>query len=221
MGSDLEEKGDSLLSSKSETVPFFHDSRPDPAHVKLRPPSGRVLARARLPGVQDWTDPVTWKKPLAAWAILCLLWLAGSSVILWNRSAAVDVELRQARASAENVLSLRDRVRRMKSRLEIIHGLRHRQGRELRFLAALSKRLPSDAWLLSVVDEGRRVNIQGRARNAAAIGALLEGIPGIDHVTYLGDIRPDPASKQETFYLRLHFAETEDGRRKTEGERRF
>jgi len=185
----------------------MHDSRPDPIRVQQHLPAGRVLSQARLPGVRDWADPAAWKRPLAALAMLWLLWLGGSSVILWDRNTAVDAQLQQVRASASGALSLRDRVQHIKKKLEIIYGLHHRQARELRFLASLSRSLPADAWLSSVADEGESVNIQGKAKNAAAIGALLEHIHGIDHVAYLGDIRSDPVSKRELFYLRLHFSE--------------
>jgi len=118
----------------------------------------------------------------------------------------VEAKLQQVRASAEGVISLREQVRGMRSRLGVIHRLRQRQSRELNFLADLSKKLPVDAYLLSVVDEGGWVNIQGRAKNAASIGAALEGLPGINHIAYVGNIRPVLGTERESFNLRLHFS---------------
>jgi len=201
---DTEEEQDTESCMNQSVKWVIQDSTPDSVRQHL--PSSRVLARARLPGVKDWTDPLVWRRPAMALLALWLFWLAGSSAILWNRSAAVEAELKQVRASAENVLSLRDRVSAMHNRLAVIQTLRERQQRELRFLAALSKKLPLDAYLLSIVNEGDWVNIQGRAKAAATVGAVLEDLPGIDHVAYVGDIRPIPATEQESFHLRLHFS---------------
>jgi len=195
-----------LDEADPQSLPWLPDIHIETVSMKL--PAASVLRRARLAGVQDWTDPIAWKKPLLALVLLALIWQAGTSAIVWKRSAMVEADLQRLHTSAEAVLARRDHVQSMQGILATIYRLRQRQGRELRFLAGLSQALPQDAWLLSVEDTGESVNLQGRARNAATIGALLERIPDIDHAAYLGDIRPDPVSKFESFYVRLHFHQT-------------
>jgi len=174
------------------------------AAIEYKALSAALLKQAALPGIQEWTDPFVWRKPLLLLLLLCLMWQGGSSAILWQRQSDVQSKLDIMRVKAEDVLALRSRVNHMHDSLEQIGRLRLQQSLPLRLLGEIADKLPSDAWLVSIAYENARIDIRGWASKAATVGPLLENIGDINHVAYLEDIRQDADQQRESFYLRLH-----------------
>lgn len=193
-----------LLDAVSSQAPPWLPETPVREVASGLPPAS-LLRQARIDDARDWENPAAWRYHLIGLAVCSVMWLGAPSLVLWQRGSQVDAALQQTRASAEAVINLRDQVRRMRSQQLAFTQLQRRQQRELLFLASLSEKLPDDAWLVSLTDDGQQVDIRGKAKDAAAIGAILLKVDGVDHVSYLGDIRPDPANGYENFSLRLHF----------------
>jgi len=174
--------------------------------LQLRPPKGKALSQARLDGSYESYDPFKWKKPVIALLVLWLIYLLGQSFILWSRTSEVESKLQEERVLGKDLLVLRDKVRVMHTQIKHNAYLRQRQSREMILLAQLTQRLPLDAWLLSVVIDNKWASIQGKALDAASIGAALEGLAGIDHIAYEGEIKLDPATQRQAFHIKLHFS---------------
>jgi len=166
-------------------------------------PRYSMLSRARRPGVRDWSDPLSWKKPLAAMLVLVLVWMMSYAVMLNLRSDSIDELAAQTRQQVQEVLQAREQVEGMKVRLDLIHNLQLRQAMPLKQLAALAAVLPDDIWIEMFRMQGNWVDLRGKGHDVARLLVLLEKIEGVTTVELLNDIRPDSKTGLEQFQLRL------------------
>ncbi len=168
-------------------------------------PRYSILSRARRPGVRDWSDPLSWKKSLAAMAVLVVVWMASYAVMLNLRSSTVDDLAEQTQGQVQDVLQARENIERMQGKLNIIHNLQLRQTMPLKQLAALAAVLPEDIWIEMFRMKGEWVDLRGRGHDVSRLLVLLENIEGVTNVELLNDIRPDIKTGLEQFQLRLFF----------------
>jgi len=172
---------------------------------KLKPvlPRFALLNRASLKGVEDWADPLYWRKPMLAMLSLILVWTFTDAAVLAHRTEKVHTILSHAEREALDVLKYRDQVDGMQSRLQKYASLRVLQHQPEWLLGALSKAIPEDIWL-NVLQSGQGwVDIHGQGKDAVRLIVLLEKINGIEKVMMLSDIRPDARTGLESFQLRL------------------
>jgi len=169
-------------------------------------PRYSVLSQARRPGVRDWSDPLSWKKPMAAIAVLALVWMLSYAVMLNLRSDAVDNLAEQTRKQVQEVLLARENIERTQNQLNIIHKLQLRQTMPLKQLAAFAAVLPEDIWIEMFRMKGEWVDLRGRGHDVSRLLVLLENIEGVKNVELLNDIRPDIKTGLEQFQLRVFFA---------------
>jgi len=171
--------------------------------LKPRLPRFALLNRARLKGVEDWADPLYWRKPMLAILSLILVWTFTDAGVLAHRTEKVRTMLSHAERQASDVLKYRDQVDSMQSRLQKYASLRVLQHEPEWLLGALSKTIPEDIWL-NILQSGQGwVDIHGQGKDVVRLIVLLEGIDGIEKVTMLSDIRPDARTGLESFQLRL------------------
>ena len=172
---------------------------------KLKPELPRValLNRASLKGLEDWSDPLYWRKPILAILSLILVWMVTDAAVIAHRTEKVHTMLSHAERQALDVLKYRDQVDSMQSRLQKYASLRVLQHEPGWLLGALNKAIPEDIWL-NVLQSGQGwVDIHGQGKDVVRLIVLLEGIDGIEKVTMLSDIRPDARTGLESFQLRL------------------
>jgi len=162
-----------------------------------------LLQRARLPGVRDWSDPASWRRPITVLLALLALWILADAAVLMQRSNQVDQALTSARQAAHQVLQQRDQVEQSQQQLQRIAHLRQLQQRPEQLLAALSQTIPHDIWLDVVQLDRGWIDMNGRGKEVARLLVLLETIPSIKRVILLNDIRPDAHTGLEQFQLRL------------------
>jgi len=170
----------------------------------MRLPSAALIERGRLPGILDWRDPVVWKPLLAGVAILAVVWMLGSFALVWAKQQAVDEALVQARKGGEEVLHARSVVDALSLKLSAIDALEHQQRVPMLLLNRLSNYLPEDVWLHSLYLKPDVLEIKGQGKNAAALAGQLEKMPELEKVSYIGDIRPDPATHDQLFGMALY-----------------
>ncbi len=174
-------------------------------------PKSSALRHARQEGVNDWLDPFSWFKPLGTLAALYLIWLLGSSLILWQQGQAVNEQVDLARSAASDVIAQRDSVTRIHQKLQKLYRLRADQAAFEKILALLSQALPDDAWLDAIqydATDGGWVDISGKAKQSAGLAAVLEALPEIEHAMFLNDIRKDKQTGLEPFKIRLKLMTT-------------
>lgn len=171
--------------------------------VPLRLPPFGVLERGILPGIKDWRHPVAWLKVFYGLGALVLIWIVGSSLVLWAKDLEVSSALEAASSGAGAVIDARDRVDDLGGRLGEIKRLQLQQQLPLHFLSQLATTLPEDVWLQTMSFRQDAIEIRGQGKNAASLAGLLEKISTVKRVNYIGDIRPDGQSGQEVFAIRL------------------
>jgi len=176
-------------------------------------PNSAALRTARQSGVEDFTDPLSWLRPVATCLGIYLFWLLGSGLILWGESRSVAEEVSAAKGSALKVVDQRERVKTAYDLLAVIYQAKDRQPMLARVLAALSDALPDDAWLLGASYEERDggwLDITGRSKDSIQLVALLEKLPAVEHAVFLQDVRRDRATGLEPFKIRLKLAAIEE-----------
>jgi len=172
-------------------------------------PRPELLARARLPDVMDWRDPLAWKRPILMLAAMVMLWLMADAVVLNLRGEAIDTELVAARGAASQVLTDRNQVTSMQERLSHIYTLQRLQARPEQLISRLGDAIPKDIWLNMIQLKGQWLDISGKGKDVARLTVLLESVEGIKKVFLVGDIRPDAHTGLEIFQVRLQLANEE------------
>jgi len=189
----------------AETQPFWLADKAQKLAGGL--PRAELLARARLPGVMDWTDPVAWKRPIAALAVTALVWLMGDAAVLSMRGQSIEAELSAARAAASQVLDERDRVDAMRESLLQIQSFQRQQVRPELLLAHLGDAIPGDIWIHNIQLKDQWVDLSGQGKDVARLTVLLESVSGVRQVVFTGPIQPDARTGLETFNVRLMLAD--------------
>jgi len=197
--------GDDAVFVSEGATPFWLADKAKTLTGNL--PRAELLARARLPGVMDWTDPVAWKKPIIALAMMALLWLMADATVLSLRTQSVDAALVAARTAASQVLDKRDKVAAMHEKMLYINHLQRQQLRGEQLIARLSDAIPEDIWLNQIQLSGQWIDLYGQGKDVARLSVLLESVEGVKQVLLLGDIRPDALTGLEVLQLRLMLAD--------------
>lgn len=172
--------------------------------IPLSLPASDRIERGLLPGVRNWRHPVAWKPVFYGCAALLLVWMFGSFLVVWGKEKQIAAGLAAASQGAEEVLTARDLVDDLGSRLMVVNQLQQQQVTLITALQQLSLSLPEDVWLHTMTFRQNTVEVRGQGKNAASLAGELEKNPLIRRVSYVGDIRPDASTGQEFFALRLH-----------------
>lgn len=190
------------LNAEQQEYPLIKD-------VNFQKPISKALRNAQQEGIEDWTDPLGWLKPIGLLASIYLLWLFGTTLILWQHNAEFSQQAANARSEAIEVIEQRENVARIHENLQAIQSLRHEQSHFEDVLMALSQTLPDDAWLEAIEynrNDGGWITLSGLAQQSAGLAAVLEAMPEIEQAMFVGDIRQDSRGL-EPFSLRLKLRE--------------
>jgi len=168
-------------------------------HTNLLPPERRARRRnLRLP----------LNLGLAALALILLMVAMDES--LANRAAAVDamrLEVEKANNEAKQVAALR------KTLVDSIAGAnfladRKRKGPlTVALINDITERLPEDTYLERLQIENKQVQLQGQAKEAAKLIALLGESPCLGNPGFQGQVQPDPRTGKERFQINAELRE--------------
>ncbi|MCF7980430.1 MAG: hypothetical protein K9K86_00490 [Pseudomonadales bacterium] len=201
-----------IIDEGVDQASWLEDGLEDVRKVGRNLPVAPSLHYARKPGVKDWSDAFTWLKPVGAILVLYLIWISGNGLVLLKQSQFVAGQVATARDAASEVLDQRVEVERIYAKLEHMQKIRAEQTQFERMLAALSEKLPKDAWLEFIEynnADGGWVDILGNAKQSVGLAAVLEEMPEVQHAMFLNDIRKDQRTGLEPFKIRLKLTDKE------------
>lgn len=180
---------------------------PEPHRPELIPPTAfahnRLLNPARLPGVQDWTDPMSYRAFIGMVSAAWLLWMVADASVLNYQQDAIQQQLQSIRKSANHALELRGQVKSRQQLFQQIQALRYKQQLPEFLIAQLSEKIPHDIWLDALQLQDNQLDISGRGKQVVRLLPILEQIKGIEQVQLLNDIHPEPGTGEEIFQIRL------------------
>lgn len=136
--------------------------------------------------------------------LLCLsLGAVGAVPILMDDSFVERLrdEVRSAGKAAKTVEAMREETEQLGKAAAFVLDKKLRQPPLVLVLEDLTERLPDDGWLNSMQIRDRRIEMQGQAKTASALIALLEDSPYLRNTTFLAPVTPDPVSKTERFRI--------------------
>ena len=182
------------------------------APARYVPPPVSELAAGRQPGVEDWTDPFVWARPVGAVLAVYLLWIVGSGLVFLKQGEEVKAYTERANSISTDVLEARIEVESMNEVLQQLDLMRQRQTHMQAVLASLSQTLPRETWVNQVDyqddPDSPRLELTGNSRESASLAAVLENMPEVKQAMFLSDIRKNAITGLESFKLQLILAES-------------
>jgi Tfp pilus assembly protein PilN len=123
---------------------------------------------------------------IAAAACVAALFFAVLSVDAYRARAAerLDERLTELRGAAAPALALQSRLEALSRETRAVATIEAERPDPLRSLLPLSERLPEDTWIRSIRTSGADIEIDGYARDAAALIPLFENDPRFENVRF-------------------------------------
>jgi general secretion pathway protein L len=168
-------------------------------HTNLLPPERRARRRnLRLP----------LNLGLVALALILLVVVMDES--LANRATAVDAmraEVEKANTEAKQVAALKKTLADSISGANFLTERKRKGPLMVALIDDLSRRLPEDTYLERLQIENKQVQVQGQAREAAKLIALLGSSPCLGNPGFQGQVQPDPRTGKERFQINADLKE--------------
>ncbi|MBN2887483.1 MAG: PilN domain-containing protein [Chromatiaceae bacterium] len=145
-----------------------------------------------------------WNLDASLLMLVLVLLLAAMLSPLWQKQrqiAMLDADLRQARAQALEVDSLRQELERARQGSRAAIERKLGEPRLLEILRELTERLPDDTWIQSLEYKAGEIELRGESAQATALIALLEQAPNIEGVTFRSPVTQVARSGKERFNL--------------------
>lgn len=136
--------------------------------------------------------------------LLCLLLAAvGALPVAMDDSfiSQLREEVRRATKAAKQVEAMREETEQLGKAAAFVLDKKLGQPPLVVVLEDLTARLPDDGWLNAMQIREKRVEMQGQAKTASALIALLEDSPYLRNTVFLAPVTPDPTSKMERFRI--------------------
>ncbi|WP_082081354.1 PilN domain-containing protein [Methylocucumis oryzae] len=166
-------------------------------------PHSRVLNRFRLPGIKDWSDPMSYRELLSVLVVTLMLWLLSDAAVLQYRQQQTQTELQTIKQSSEQILTLKQQVKQRRQLFQYVQQLKHQQQSPEYLLAELTDKIPDAIWLESLQFQGDELDLTGRGKKIVALLPTLQQIKGVADVQLLNDIHPDAVTGEEQFQIKL------------------
>jgi general secretion pathway protein L len=145
---------------------------------------------------------------LAALAIILFVMVMDES--LANRASAVEAmraEVDKAQAEAKQVAALKKTLADSISGANFLTERKRKGPLMVALMDDLSRRLPDDTYLERLQIENKQVQLQGQAREAAKLIALLGASPCLGNPGFQGQVQPDPRTGKERFQINADLKE--------------
>lgn len=139
---------------------------------------------------------------LAALAVILLIVNMDES--LSNRAAAVEAmraEVDQAGVEAKRVAALRKTLADSIAGANFLTDRKRKEPLTVALINDLTARIPDDTYLERLQIEGKQVQLQGQAEEAAKLIALLSASPCLGNPGFQGQVQPDPRTNKERFQI--------------------
>ncbi|TAN46977.1 MAG: hypothetical protein EPN21_18745 [Methylococcaceae bacterium] len=136
--------------------------------------------------------------------LLCLLLSALGAVPVAMDDSFVEQlreDLRRATKAAKQVEALREETEQLGKAAAFVLDKKLGQPPLVLVLEDLTTRLPDDGWVNAMQIREKRLEMQGQAKTASALIALLEDSPYLRNTTFLAPVTPDAVSKMERFRI--------------------
>lgn len=136
--------------------------------------------------------------------LLCLLLAALGAVPVSMDDSLVEQlreDLRRATKAAKQVEALREETEQLGKAAAFVLDKKLGQPPLVSVLEDLTTRLPDDGWINAMQIREKRLEMQGQAKTASALIALLEDSPYLRNTTFLAPVTPDAVSKMERFRI--------------------
>lgn len=145
---------------------------------------------------------------LAALAIVLFVMVMDES--LANRASAVEAmraEVDKAQTEAKQVAALKKTLADSISGANFLTERKRKGPLMVALIDDLSRRLPDDTYLERLQIENKQVQLQGQAREAAKLIALLGASPCLGNPGFQGQVQPDPRTGKERFQINADLKE--------------
>jgi general secretion pathway protein L len=119
---------------------------------------------------------------------------------------ALDAQLEQARAEAQVVALLRDRLEARRAAIALIAGARAGRPAMVELLEELTRVLPDDTYLFRIEVARAEVHVHGSSQTASALIALLESTQFLSGVRFASPVTRDGATARERFHIVANLA---------------
>ncbi len=168
-------------------------------HTNLLPPERRARRRnLRMP----------LNLGLAALALILFVVVMDES--LTNRAAAVEsmrAEVEKANTEAKQVAALKKTLADSIAGANFLTERKRKDPLMVALIDDLTRRLPEDTYLERLQIENKQVQLQGQAREAAKLIALLAASPCLGNPGFQGQVQPDPRTGKERFQINADLKE--------------
>ena len=169
-------------------------------------PHAQLFKKTRLPSVQDWTDPISYRVFFGVALLTYFIWMVSDAGVLLYQQKNVKQQLSVVHQSANDVLELRQKVTERQMIFSQMQGLRYQQQLPEYLISQLTQKIPEDIWLTHLQLEEGELEIKGRGQQVARLLPLLEQITHIEQVMFLSTITPNAKTGEESFQIRLILA---------------
>ncbi len=166
-------------------------------------PNSRKLKFARVAGLRDWSDPLSYKNLFVTIVLAWLLWMGADAALLHSQQEAVQTQLTAVQQTANTVLNLRKQVLRRQKLFTEVQTLRYQQQLPEHLLARLTEVIPLDTWLQQLHLEADQLDIHGTGLEVMRLLPLLEQLPEVEQVLLLNALNPNAKTGTERFQMRL------------------
>ncbi|GAA0714292.1 PilN domain-containing protein [Dokdonella soli] len=139
---------------------------------------------------------------LAALALMLLVVVMNES--LANRAAAVEsmrAEVDKSQTEAKQVAALKKTLADSIAGANFLTDRKRKGPLIVALINDLSERLPEDTYLERLQIENKQVQVQGQAKEAAKLIALLGASPCLGNPGFQGQVQPDPRTNKDRFQI--------------------
>jgi len=153
--------------------------------------------RRRKPSARPW-----WRAWLAALSAVLLAVLLAIPP-LQKRDTAISLKepLARAKAESQSADALRDRLRKLVEEHNFLHDKKWDTPSTVVVLEELSKLLPDDTFVMSLIYDGKTVQILGETASSTSLVETLESSPLFKDVSFKSQLTKIPGTPYDRFHL--------------------
>lgn len=155
---------------------------------KTKAPAPGVLSAGKCAGYFDIGAPWDYKKQLAVFLCVSLIFMASDLAVLQMKSNMLESDLVDLNSSTNDLVNIRANIVDKSSILRHLAETKRMQQTVVQLLEMLINKLPSDVLLTDFSYEGGRAIIQGSVKDSVQLLDVLGAQPMVSQVRLLGDV---------------------------------
>lgn len=175
-------------------------------------PPGNVVNLLAAESTESWRGPRRLVNPLL---LLILVGLLAAAAYLpldraRSRAAALGEQLDQAKAAAEEVLSLKQELDVLRDNSGFLIAAKRAVVPRVKILHEITRLLPDDTWLVQLSIKDTEITINGFSSAASALIGVIDESPLFSTPRFTASVTQDPRLQLERFNLRFKLEGAED-----------